>query len=78
MLLASNQLNAGLILGDVTVVFYATQNLLNAAANVSQALWGQGGSLSAERKELRDSIGITDDSPLSVVTMRNNLPQTLD
>jgi hypothetical protein len=35
-------------------------------------LWGQGGSLSAQRQTLRDSIGILDDSPLRNVTMRNN------
>jgi hypothetical protein len=57
---------------DVTSVFYSIQNMLNAAANISKALWGQGGKLADQRKPLRDSIGIADDSPLREVTMRNN------
>lgn len=58
--------------GTVNRVFYAIQNLLVAAANVSKALWGQKGGRSAERQALRDSIGISDDSPLCKVDMRNN------
>lgn len=53
-------------------VFYAIQNLLAASANVSKALWGQRGSRAAERQPLRDSIGISDASPLREVVMRNN------
>ena len=55
-----------------TRIFYAIQNLLVAAANVSKALWGQGGKLSAQRQPLRDSIGISDASPFREVDMRNN------
>ncbi len=51
---------------------YGMQNLLNAAANISRALWGSKGSLAAERKALRDSIGVSDASPLRDVNMRNN------
>jgi hypothetical protein len=72
MMLAATEVNNGLQQHDVHYVFFALQNLLNAAANVSKALWGGGGKLSAERKPLRDSIGIGDDSPLRSVTMRNN------
>jgi len=53
-------------------VFYALQNLLNAGANISKALWGQSGKLAQTRKPLRDSIDVADDSPLQQVTMRNN------
>src|SRR5271154_1382263 len=58
--------------GNNHAVFYALQNFLNAAADISKALWGQRGKLASERKDLRDSIGIADDSPLTEVNMRNN------
>lgn len=35
-------------------------------------MWGQKGRLAKERKRLRDSIGISECSPLRDVTMRNN------
>jgi len=72
MLLATNEINASLVTGDDTRTFYAIQNLLNAAANVSKALWGQGGRLTEERKALRDSIGIADTSPLRNILIRND------
>lgn len=75
MLFAAEDVNSALGGGGsdtVHRVFYGLQNLLNAAANVSKALWGQAGSLATERKTLRDSIGVSDDSPLREVTMRNN------
>jgi hypothetical protein len=77
MLLAAADINESLKAIDegrvpVDRVFYAIQNLLVAAANASKALWGPRGSLSAERQALRDSIGISDDSPLYKIDMRNN------
>lgn len=53
-------------------VFYGLQNILNAAANISKALWGSGGNKEEERKTLRDSLGISDTSPLRATFMRNN------
>lgn len=75
MLRASNDLNAALStpsFDTAKAVFYAIQNFLNAAANISKALWGEGGRWAGPRQPLRDSIGITDASPLHAVTMRNN------
>ena len=72
MLLAANDITAALQTHDVTRTFCGLQNLLNAAANISKALWGQAGKLAAQRQDLRDSIGVSDDSPLRTVTMRNN------
>jgi hypothetical protein len=69
---AAVDLNAGLAKLDHTKVFGAIQNLLNAAANISKACWGTKGKLSVEREPLRDSIGVTDASPLQEVNMRNN------
>jgi hypothetical protein len=72
VLLAAQDINNGLKNENIEFTFYAIQNLLNASANISKVLWGQAGSRANERKPLRDSVGITDDSPLRAVTMRNN------
>lgn len=53
-------------------IFYAIQNLLNAGANISKILWGQKGRFSKERQRLRESIGVSDESQLRQVTMRNH------
>jgi hypothetical protein len=57
---------------SVERIFYALQNLLNAAANIAKALWGGGGSRAQRRQRLRDSIGVGDESPLKQVIMRSN------
>jgi hypothetical protein len=72
ILMATGDLNEGLTQRDHTVVFYALQNILNAAANISKACWGQKGKYAAEREPLRSSLGITDASPFKDVDMRNN------
>lgn len=72
LIAAAHQLNAGLAEGDTSHVLFAIQNLLSAGANVSKLLWGSRGKKMEERKQLRESIGIADDSPLREVTMRNN------
>lgn len=72
IILAANDGDAALKRADVKGVFFAIQNFLNAAANVSKALWGQSRRFSEQRRELRESIGVADDSPLVGVTMRNN------
>src|SRR5215213_7566859 len=56
---------------SVTNVFFALQSMLTSAANISKALWGQGGSRSNERVALRRLIGISDSSAFRDVTMRN-------
>lgn len=50
----------------------AVQDMLAAAANISKALWGSGGKHSKARPELRESVGVTDDSPLRRAGMRNH------
>jgi hypothetical protein len=69
---AAREVNCSFEKRDTNRAFYALQNLLTASANISKALWGQGGRFAKERKPLRDSISISDDSPLREVTMRNN------
>jgi hypothetical protein len=71
-LLALHDLNSALVTKDMTRAWSAIQNMLNAAANISKALWGSGGKLALERKAIRESIGLLDNSPLRDVAMRNN------
>jgi hypothetical protein len=53
-------------------VFFHLQNLLNAAANIGKTLWGVSGrKYEAARQPLRDSLGVSNDSPLRDVTVRN-------
>lgn len=74
-LVAAEEINAGVAqrsTDSIHQIFYGIQNLLNAAANISKALWGTRGKRDLERKPLRDSIGVTNASPLHEVDMRNN------
>ena len=70
-LFATHDINMALNQRDDTRIFYAVQNFLNAANTVSKALWGQNGKFTDERKMLRDSIGVSDTSPLRKILIRN-------
>jgi hypothetical protein len=48
------------------------QSVVLAAGNVSKLMWGQGGSRADKRAHLRESIGISDNSPLRLTRMRNH------
>ena len=72
MVLAEKEIDDSISNKETVRACYGMQNLLNAAANVSKALWGSKGTLADERKALRDSIGVSDASPLRDVNMRNN------
>jgi len=72
VLVANHEINASLIVGDTTRTFYAIQNLLVAAANISKSLWGQKEKFADERKPLRESIGVSDDSPLRRILIRDD------
>ena len=72
MVYAANDVSVGLKRRDSKFIFYALQNFLNAGANISKLLWGQGGKFERKRKALRDSICVDNNSPLRQVTMRNN------
>jgi hypothetical protein len=48
------------------------QNLLVSAANISKLLWGSRGGREAERAELRQSLGVGDDSPMKDTDLRND------
>lgn len=76
LLFAAEDVAKGLEEKNSKFTFYALQNMLNAGANISKALWGAKDKhekvRELRRKPLRDSIGISDDSPLRQVKMRNN------
>ena len=72
VLYAASDINEAVAQQNGEKIFYAIQNLLSAAANISKALWGQGGRSELERKPLRDSFGVGDDSVLRIVGMRNH------
>lgn len=48
------------------------QAFVTAAANINKLLWGQRGKYADQRKALRESVGVRDDSPLKTTTMRNH------
>jgi hypothetical protein len=65
VLIAAKQLDEAMSQrGGVTDIFYSLQNLLTSAVNISKALWGTGDAMAEARKPLRESIGISDDSPI--------------
>ncbi len=71
---ASDDLDAAVAIGDITLTFCAIQAILSSAANISKALWGMRKTEKAlaVRVPLRNSLQIRDDSPLRPLTMRNN------
>ncbi|MDB5338393.1 MAG: hypothetical protein JWN70_4012 [Planctomycetaceae bacterium] len=74
LLLATEELEKSLNDENCTIlrVFFALQNLFGAGANIAKALWGKHGTPPENRKALGESVGISDDSPLKRVSMRNN------
>jgi hypothetical protein len=58
-------------------LWYGVQNLIVGAGNASKTLFGGGPKADrsrryVERQPLRDSVGVTDDSPFRRVTIRND------
>ncbi|GBQ69607.1 hypothetical protein AA103196_2259 [Ameyamaea chiangmaiensis NBRC 103196] len=72
IIISSEQINSALKERDVTKVFYSIQNFLNASANIAKCLFGSGGRKCAQRKSLRESIGVDENSPFKNVSARNN------
>lgn len=65
-------INEAVAAGNQDMLWVGCQMFVVGAGNLSKALWGQGGKLAAQRQPLRDSLGVTDASPLRIVGMRNN------
>jgi hypothetical protein len=72
VLVAAHDLESSMVTRDMPRMWIAVQALLGAAANISKALWGQGGKLAEPRQTLRESLGVKDDSPLKEVVFRNH------
>jgi hypothetical protein len=66
------QINSSVAARDSDQLWVACQAFVVGAGNLSKALWGSGGKLHEERRPLRESLSVTDDSPLQKVDMRNN------
>ena len=50
----------------------AIGDLLNASANVTKALWGKHGTPLEKRQLLRQTLDVSDESPLCTTSMRNS------
>lgn len=70
---AVQQANASLAAQNWENFWAAIQNFLTAVANISKAGWGPGGKLATERRPLRESLGIADNSALANTDLRNHL-----
>ncbi|PAE70576.1 hypothetical protein [Bacillus licheniformis] len=55
----------------VDKVWYHIQSFLTSSANISKLLWGVNMRISQSRKELREKLGVFEDSPLKHRKMRN-------
>ena len=71
-LLAAEVAQTAVNSGNQDVFWACIQNCLTAVANISKALWGQGGKFAKQRRSLRDSLGLAENSPLKPTAMRNN------
>ena len=69
---ATEALNTALAAPDAQATFAALQSLLISVANLSKLLWGARKGKEAERKILRDALGVPDDSPLRSRALRNH------
>ena len=74
ILIGGRQVNACLQQnGPTDLIWFALQGMLVSAANASKLLWGSRteDALKA-RRQLRESVGVTDDSPFSSRRVRND------
>ena len=77
-------INQAAATGDHDSLWISCQMFVVGAANVSKLLWGDGrsrGKVAPRRQSLRDSLNVTDSSPLRNVDMRHNfehIDQRLD
>lgn len=71
-LFSVDHINQALQTQNMDLMWYGCQQFLASSANVSKALWGQRGRLTAQREPLRSSLGVDNDSVLKATTFRNN------
>lgn len=70
---AINHANVSLSARETDSFWASIQNFLTAAANISKAFWGTSGKLVEQRKPLRVSPGVSDESLLAKTDLRNHL-----
>jgi hypothetical protein len=61
-----------LLIADHDALWVGCQQFVVGTANVSKALWGYGGKLKDERRTLRESLNVADDSPIRATRLRNH------
>lgn len=71
-LAAAEMADEGLLKVNQDIFWASVQNCLTAVANISKALWGQGGKYAKDREPLRQSLAVGNGSPLKPTSMRNN------
>jgi hypothetical protein len=73
ILIGGRQVNAYLEVRQSQPIWFALQGMLVSAANASKLLWGSRTEEALEvRRQLRESVGVTDESPLSSRRLRND------
>ncbi len=71
-IIAIEQTKAGLESNNLDIVWYAIQNFLVAAGNISKIFWPPNSTYQKRREELRKSLSIKDDSPIRPRNFRNH------
>jgi hypothetical protein len=69
---AMDLLRRSLAAKDTRGVFWSAQALLGATGNVSKLLWPSATKYSGRGNELREALGVSDDSPVAPRTFRNH------
>ena len=72
ILLGGRHVNACLEAREPMLTWFSLQGMLISAANASKLLWGSRPQDALERLPLRESVGVTDDSPLRSRRLRND------
>ena len=71
-IIAVQDLQKALQAPDMNRVWYSIQSFLVAAGNVSKLLWPSSAHIPDRAKELRNSLGVNDSSPLAPRNFRNH------
>jgi hypothetical protein len=72
LLLATDEIERGLKGNEYNHTWYAIQNFLVAAGNISKLLWPPKGGLKKRGEEIRTRLGIKDESVLNDRSLRNH------
>ena len=70
-IIAIEQIKTGLSNNNLNLIWYAIQNFLVAVANISKFFWPTNAKYQKRGEELRNSLGIKNDSPIKTRKVRN-------